>query len=142
MSDTMVLLHRLHRGTVFLIFLLCVWVVPQPVLASDDWEHVDTLEAEDPVIRAVWAAFIDRLNSGDADGATKYFVPEERESMSEIYKMIGDSIQEMPDHWSDLAEPTMYGPFVSYKFMDESSKQIYSVTFLKMLDGQWLIKSL
>ena len=142
MADTMVRFLRLHRGTVFLIVLLCVSVVPLPVVPSDDWEHVDTLEAEDPVIRAVWAAFIDRLNSGDADGAARYYVPEKRESVSEIYRMIGDSIRDLPDNWSDLAEPTMYGPFVSYKFMDESSRQVYSVTFLKMLDGQWLIRSL
>ena len=133
---------RIYSGRMLSIWTFCFFVVLSPIAAPGDWEHVGTIEEEDPVIRAVWAAFVDRLNSGDAAGAVEYYAPDKRESASEIYELLGETIKRLPRNWSELAEPNMYGPFVSYKIMDESNRHIYSVTFLKFPDGRWLIKSL
>jgi len=123
------------------ILAFCLFAVLPPIAASGDWEHVGSLQEEDPVIRAVWAAFVDRLRSGDAAGAVEYYVPDRRESISKIYEVLGEEIRKLSRNWTDLAEPYMYGPFVSYKFRDESENRVYSVIFLKFPDGRWLIKS-
>jgi len=125
-----------------LFVALFVVVALSLATAADEWDHVESLEVEDPVIRSVWAAFVDRLNNGDIDGALEYYVPEKRDSVRQLYEMLGDDIKKLPDNWSELAEPYMYGAFVEYNLMDESSGMIHSVTFLKMLHGPWLIKSL
>ena len=110
--------------------------------AAEEWDHVESLEIEDPVIRSVWAAFVDRLDNGDIEGALEYYVPEKQDSQRQIFEMLGNEIEKLPDNWSELAEPHMYGPFVEYKLMDESNGMIHSVTFLKMPHGSWLISSL
>ena len=121
---------------------LVVFVVILQPLAAEDWEHVDPLEMEDQVIRSVWTAFIGRLNEGDLQGAIRYHVPENRESVAELYGLFGNKLKDWPDNWTELLEPEMYGPFVSYKIMDKSTRMIFSVTFLKFPDGQWLIHSM
>ena len=129
---------------VFLFGLVALFVVVALSLATaaDEWDHVESLEVEDPVIRSVWAAFVDRLNNGDIDGALEYYVPDKRDSVRHLYEILGDEIKKLPDNWSDLAEPSMYGPFVEYKLMDEANGMIHSVTFLKMPHGPWLINGL
>lgn len=124
------------------MILLGALIVMPLAIHADDWPHVYSLEDEDPVARAVWAAYVDRLNAGDAEGAVDYFVPELRDTQLELYQILGDKLKTIALTWSDLAEPKLYGPFISYKFINTSSSQLFSVTFLKMRDGQWLIYSL
>lgn len=121
---------------------LVVFVGILQPLAAEDWEHVDSLEMEDQVIRLVWTAFVDRLNDGDVQGAIRYHVPKNRESVAELYGILGNRLKDLPDNWTELLEPEMYGPFVSYKIMDRSTRMISRVTLLKFPDGQWLISSM
>ncbi|MDJ0909596.1 MAG: hypothetical protein QNI99_10395 [Woeseiaceae bacterium] len=134
-------MNRIKRLFPLLMSLIFCVAILMPA-AADDWAHVESLEIEDQVIRGVWASFVERLNEGDAEGALRYHVPENRETVAELYDILGDSLKDLPDNWTELLEPEMYGPYVSYKLMDQSTRLISSVTFLKFPDGQWLIKSM
>ncbi len=125
---------------VFISLILCAGILVPA--AAGDWEHVDSLEMEDQVIRAVWAAFVERLKEGDVEGAVQYHVPRNRESVAKVYKVLGDSLKGLPDTWTDLMDPVMNGPYVSYTVIDESTKMISGVTFLKFPNGQWLIENM
>ena len=127
---------------VSLFVALFVVVALSSAATADQSDHVASLEVEDPVIRSVWAAFVDRLDNGDFVGASAYFVPDKRDSARQLYETLGDEIRKLPDNWSDLEAPYMYSPFVEYAITDESTGLIYSVTFQKMPDGSWLIHSL
>jgi hypothetical protein len=137
----------IHRWSLFCLLsgLLAV-TTHLPLLSvsaqtqSGSWEKLDvkTVEAD---LHRLWSGFCAALRAGDAEKAAEFFIPERRDNMVELYRLLGPSMKDMPEAWTEPTLIEVSNPFAQYAIKDESTGLLHTVLFLRYPDGKWLIQS-
>ncbi len=108
----------------------------------------DNKEA-DVKIRAVWNAMKAALRVGDANKALRYFSPLSTSEYKEIFNILaGDDLRAAANEMGDIKMVYINEDFAKYEIEKDEAidgkvhKITYSITFVRLSDGNWYIDDL